>query len=93
MDIKKLGALSDEGIQVGSFRHAYHPERHYRRGRGPKWHAKHTASLVAAASVQPAATASARRGRALSARNTLVTWLAPTAAAAVLGFVAVMVFA
>jgi hypothetical protein len=27
------------------------------------------------------------------ARNAMVTWLAPTAAAAVLGFVAVMVFA
>jgi hypothetical protein len=35
--------------------------------------------------------ASARHARA--ARNAIVTWLAPTAAAAVLGFVAVMVFA
>jgi hypothetical protein len=93
MNIRQLGVLSNEGIQVGSFRNAYHPERHYMRGPGPKWHAKHTASLVAAASVQPVASANGRRGRALSARNAMVTWLVPTAAAAVLGFVAVMVFA
>jgi len=93
MNIRQLGAFSDEGIQVGSFRNAYHPERHYMRGPGPKWHAKHTASLVAAASVQPVATANAPRGHAVLAKNAIVTWLAPTAAAAVLGFVAVMVFA
>jgi len=93
MNIRQLGALSDEGIEVGSFRNAYHPERHYMRGPGPKWHAKHTASLVAAARVQPVVSASAWHARAALGRDAIVTWLAPTAAAAVLGFVAVMVFA
>jgi hypothetical protein len=78
---------------VGSFRNAYHPERHYMRGPGPKWHAKHTASLVAAAGVQPVVSLDAPHAGAILARNAMVTWLAPTAAAAVLGFVAVMVFA
>jgi hypothetical protein len=80
-------------MKVGSFRNAYHPERHYMRGPGPKWHAKHTASLVAAASVQPVVSADAPRAGAGSAGTAMVTWLAPTAAAALLGFVAVMVFA
>ena len=26
----------------------YHPERHYMRGPGPKWHAKHAAAATAA---------------------------------------------
>lgn len=26
---------------VGDMFNAYHPERHYMRGPGPKWHAKH----------------------------------------------------
>jgi len=93
MNYRELGAFSNEGTKVGSFRNAYHPERHYMRGPGPKWHAKHTTSLVAAASVQPLVSASAPRAGAASARNAVMTWLAPTAAAAVLGFVAVMVFA
>jgi len=93
MNIRQLGVLSDEGIEVGSFRNAYHPERHYMRGPGPKWHAKHTASLVAAASVQPVVSASLPRAGATSAWNAVATWFAPTAAAAVLGFVAVMVLA
>ena len=74
--------------KVGSFRDAYRPERHYMRGRGPKWHAKHTASLIAAAGVQPA-----NAPRAGSGENAVVTWIAPTAAAAALGFVAVMMLA
>jgi len=77
---------------VGSFRNAYRPERHYMRGPGPKWHAKHTTSLVVAASLQPAVSASVPHTGAI-AHSTLVTWIAPTAAAAVLGFMAVMVLA
>ena len=26
---------------MGTFRKSYHPERHYMRGPGPKWHEKH----------------------------------------------------
>lgn len=83
---------------MGSFRNAYHPERHYMRGPGPKWHAKHTASLVAAASLQPVVSANAPRaanGTAMGAvaQSTVITWIAPTAAAAALGFMAVMVLA
>jgi len=77
---------------VGSFHNAYRPERHYMRGPGPKWHAKHTGSLVAAASLQPAVSASVPRAGAI-AHSAVVTWIAPTAAAAVLGFMAVMVLA
>jgi hypothetical protein len=79
---------------VGSFRNAYRPERHYMRGPGPKWHAKHTAALVAAASLQPVVGATATGGGAGTlAHSTVMTWVAPTAAAAVLGFMAVMVLA
>lgn len=66
------------------------------RGPGPKWHAKHTASLVAAASLQPVVSANAPRagnGTAMGAQSTVITWIAPTAAAAALGFMAVMVLA
>ena len=77
--------------KVGSFRNAYRPERHYMRGPGPKWHAKHTASLVAAAGVQPATNAS--RARAVPGQSAMMAWIAPTAAAAALGFVAVMMLA
>jgi hypothetical protein len=38
---------------VGTFRNSYHPERHYMRGPGPKWHEKHKAALHQAASAQP----------------------------------------
>jgi hypothetical protein len=38
---------------VGTFRNSYHPERHYMRGPGPKWHEKHKAALHHAASAQP----------------------------------------
>ena len=78
---------------MGSFRSAYHPERHYMRGPGPKWHAKHTASLFAAASVQPVVDANAPRGAARASQHPIMTWVAPTAAAAALGFVAVMILA
>jgi hypothetical protein len=63
------------------------------RGPGPKWHAKHTASLVAAAGTQPVVSISAPRAGAAPAQNAVMTWVAPTAAAALLGFVAVMVLA
>jgi hypothetical protein len=60
------------------------------RGPGPKWHAKHTASLVAAAGAQGPISADMRLpGSPLP----IATWIAPTAAAALLGFVAVMVLA
>jgi hypothetical protein len=38
---------------VGTFSKSYHPERHYMRGPGPKWHEKHKAALLEAASAQP----------------------------------------
>ena len=63
------------------------------RGPGPKWHAKHTASLVAAACVQPVVSPGAPRAGTASDHNAAITWIAPTAAAALLGFVAVMVLA
>ncbi len=93
MNSRKLGAFLDEGIKVGTFRNVYRPERHYMRGPGPKWHAKHTASLVAAASLQPVVTPSASRAGGAAAQSGVVTWVAPTAAAAVLGFAVVMVLA
>ena len=79
--------------KVGSFRNAYRPERHYMRGPGPKWHAKHTASLIAAAGVQPATAMNAPRARSALGQNAMMGWIAPTAAAAALGFVAVMMLA
>ena len=78
---------------MGSFRNAYHPERHYMRGPGPKWHAKHTASLMAAAGVQPASLEERPRAGTMAIPGTVITWVAPTAAAAALGFMAVMVLA
>ena len=74
---------------MGRFINAYRPERHYMRGPGPKWNAKHTASLVAAASVQPVVSQSAPRAT-MAANSDTITWIAPTVAAAMLGFVAVM---
>ena len=78
---------------MGSFRSAYHPERHYMRGPGPKWHAKHTTALMVAASVQPATREDAPRARATAIPISVMTWIAPTAAAAALGFMAVMMLA
>jgi hypothetical protein len=60
------------------------------RGPGPKWHAKHTASLVAAAGAQRPISSDMR---APGISLLIATWIAPTAAAALLGFVAVMVLA
>jgi hypothetical protein len=76
---------------VGRFRDAYRPERHYMRGPGPKWHAKHAAALVVAASAQqefPGA-----RLTAVEHGRSMVTWIVPVAAAMVLGFVAVAALA
>jgi len=62
------------------------------RGPGPKWHAKHTASLVAAAGAQRL-TSSDMAPATMPSRQPVAAWLAPTAAAALIGFVAVMVLA
>jgi hypothetical protein len=83
----------NEGKQLGNFRNAYRPERHYMRGPGPKWHAKHTASLIAAACAQPVIAADSPGARAGRSQNAVVTWVAPIAAAAALGFAAVMMLA
>jgi hypothetical protein len=93
MKIRQLGAQVDEGKQVGSFRNAYRPERHYMRGPGPKWHAKHTASLVAAASVQPVIAGDVQHTRAGRSQNAAMVWVGPIAAAAALGFAAVLMLA
>ena len=63
------------------------------RGPGPKWHAKHTTALLAAAGVQPATPNDAPRARATAVPSSVMTWIAPTAAAAALGFMAVMMLA
>lgn len=80
---------------MGSFRDAYRPEQHYMRGPGPKWHAKHTSSLFAAASAQRMANSGAYEhacpGEASPRPGAVGVWVAPTAAVALLGFVAVMV--
>lgn len=78
---------------MGRFLNAYKPERHYMRGPGPKWHAKHTASLVAAAGAQPIVSHSLADNGFWAAGSHLMNWMAPTAAAATLGFMAVMVLA
>ena len=63
------------------------------RGPGPKWHAKHTASLVAAAGVQPVIAADAPRAGFRRAQNTVLTWIGPSVAAAAVGFAAIMMLA
>ncbi len=67
------------------------------RGPGPKWHAKHANALVAAAGVQPVVPADAPHARLRAAetrlRTWIVGWVAPTAAAAAVGFMAVMALA
>jgi hypothetical protein len=90
---------------VGTFRKSYHPERHYMRGPGPKWHEKHKAALHQAASAQPKE-AQARAEPApgvwsrLAARHAntrhdlgFVRWIVPLTAAALLGFVVVFALA
>jgi len=83
---------------VGTFRKSYHPERHYMRGPGPKWHEKHKAALHQAASAQPKdaeARAEAAPGRRVSARHDLryALWLVPLTIAALFGFVVVAALA
>jgi hypothetical protein len=78
---------------VGRFLNAYKPEQHYMRGPGPKWHAKHTASPVAAAGAQPIVSQSLADNGFWAVGSRLMGWTAPTAAAATLGFMAVMVLA
>jgi hypothetical protein len=75
---------------VGKFRDHYRPERHYMRGPGPKWHAKHTAALVSSAGAQRELGFSVRPA---AKRHRIAAWIAPTVAAAALGFVAVMLLA
>jgi hypothetical protein len=84
---------------VGTFRKSYHPERHYMRGPGPKWHEKHTTALHQAASAQPK-DAEERGGtrlatRRVSARHDLryALWLVPLTIAALFGFVVVAALA
>ena len=82
---------------MGRFRDPYRPERHYMRGPGPKWHAKHANALVAAAGIQPVVPADAPLAcfRTAEARfkTWIMGWIAPTAAAAAVGFMAVMALA
>jgi hypothetical protein len=90
---------------VGTFSKSYHPERHYMRGPGPKWHEKHKAALLEAASAQPKdakAGAEATPGvwswianRHAGVRHDLgfVRWIVPLTAAALLGFVVVFALA
>ena len=90
---------------MGTFSKSYHPERHYMRGPGPKWHEKHKTALLEAASAQPKdaqAAAEAAPGvwsriaaRRLKARPDLgfVRWVVPLTAAARLGFVVVFALA
>jgi hypothetical protein len=90
---------------VGTFSKSYHPERHYMRGPGPKWHEKHKAALLEAASAQPKDTtagAEATPGvwswianRHAGVRHDLgfVRWIVPLTATALLGFVVVFALA
>ena len=90
---------------MGTFRKSYHPERHYMRGPGPKWHEKHTTALHQAASAQPKDAeerAEAAPGvwtrlptRRVSARHDLryALWLVPLTIAALFGFVVVAALA
>ena len=78
---------------MGRFLDGYKPERHYMRGPGPKWHAKHTASLLTAASAQPVENQGTADAGLWATDLRLMGWMAPMAAAATLGFMAVMVLA
>ena len=78
---------------MGRFLNAYKPEQHYMRGPGPKWHAKHSTSLLTAASAQPAVSRGTAGKGPWAAEFRLMGWMAPMAAAATLGFMAVMVLA
>jgi type VI protein secretion system component VasF len=87
---------------VGTLRNSYHPERHYMRGPGPKWHEKHKAALHHAASAQPKdaqpkldAPAWRAAARHVKARHDLryALWILPLTVAALLGFVVVAALA
>ncbi len=90
---------------MGTFRNSYHPERHYMRGPGPKWHEKHTAALHLAASAQPKngeAIAEPAPGvwsriavRRTKARHDLryALWIVPLTVSALFGFVVVAALA
>jgi hypothetical protein len=87
---------------VGTFRNSYHPERHYMRGPGPKWHEKHKAALHHAASAQPKSAqagvdAPAWREAARHAKGRYdlryALWIVPLTVAALLGFVVVAALA
>jgi len=78
---------------VGRFLNAYKPERHYMRGPGPKWHAKHTDALMTAASAQPVVNYDPASKGLWEQEFRLMGWMAPMAAAATLGFMAVMALA
>ncbi len=78
---------------MGKFRNHYQPERHYMRGPGPKWREKHAAALVAAASAQREVKFTARPATQAKRGWSLATLIVPVAAAAVLGFVAVLALA
>ena len=87
---------------MGTFRNSYHPERHYMRGPGPKWHEKHKAALHHAASAQPKdaqprldAPAWRAAARHVKPRHDLryALWILPLTVAALLGFVVVAALA
>ncbi|MEJ2518021.1 MAG: hypothetical protein P8Y82_08595 [Methyloceanibacter sp.] len=78
---------------MGRFLNAYKPERHYMRGPGPKWHAKHTNSLLTAAGAQPVVDQDPASKELWATELQLLSWMAPMAAAVTLGFMAVMVLA
>jgi hypothetical protein len=63
------------------------------RGPGPKWHAKHTTSLLSAAGAQPASGQNPAEKSSWASDYRLISWMGPMAAAATLGFFAVMVLA
>jgi hypothetical protein len=63
------------------------------RGPGPKWHAKHTTSLLAAAGAQPVSGQNPAEEGSWARDFRLIGWMGPMAAAVTLGFVAVMVLA
>ena len=81
---------------MGKFSDQYRPERHYMRGPGPKWHEKHAAALLSAASAQPKASGRPE-GQPKAARPPAAKvqhlrhslWIVPITVAALLGFVVV----
>jgi hypothetical protein len=44
-------AFADLWRTLREFRGSYHPERHYMRGPGPKWHAKHGSPVLTAGDI------------------------------------------